>query len=219
MKRFWITVVALALLGNAMSVLITSEAASQDSFWTEVAQGNMTEVAAGNLAATHSQNDQVKQFAQQMVTDQTAAGTELQTLASSKNVTLPAAVSTKQQSELDKLGSKNGADFDRDFMKMMVKDHDKMAKLLDRESKQNTDADIKAFAAKTLPVVQGHLTAARSLNDSLKGSTSPSRSEMGSNSNRSNTSRSNSNRNSNSNSNSNSKSNSNSNSNNSNSNR
>src|SRR5215213_3373276 len=147
MKRFWTTVSGVLLLGCVVSFLFTVEAAIQDSFWNELAQGNMAEIAASNLALQRAQSEQVRQFAQQMVTDHTAAASEMQTLAAGKNVTLPTAMSTKQQSDMDKLGGRTGADFDRDYMKMMVKDHERMAKMLDRESTRNTDADVKAFAA------------------------------------------------------------------------
>lgn len=172
MKRILMTIGALVALGSSVSFLVTTEAAPpQVTFWTEIAQGNMTELAAANLALEKASSDAVKQFAQQMVTDHTAAGSEFETLATSKKVTLPSAVSAAQKADLDKLGAKTGADFDHAFMKMMISDHEKMAKILDHEAKRNADADVKAFAAKTLPVVQGHLSSAKTINDSMKPAT------------------------------------------------
>src|SRR5215213_6840458 len=137
MKRFWMTMCGVLVWGGLVSLLFTVEATQDNGFWNEIAQGNMAEIAAGNLALQRSQNEQVRQFATQMVADHTAAGTEFQSLAAGKNVTLATGVTTKQQSDMDKLGAKSGADFDRDFMKMMVKDHDRMSKLLQRESERN----------------------------------------------------------------------------------
>ena len=171
MKKFWTAVIGVSMMCGVMSFLFTTEATMQDNSLAEIVQGNMAEIMASNLALQNSQNEQVRQFAQQMVTDHTAVSTELQTLATSKSLTLPSAASEKQASEIQKLGARTGADFDRDYMKMMVKDHDRMAKLLSREAERNADADVKAFAAKTLPVVQGHLTMARSISDGLKGTT------------------------------------------------
>ncbi|HVF31295.1 MAG TPA: DUF4142 domain-containing protein, partial [Pyrinomonadaceae bacterium] len=149
--------------------LVTVDAAVQDNFWTEAAMANMTEIAAANVALQRSQNERVKEFAQHMVTEHTAMGTELQSLAAGKNATLPTTLDSKHQSSIEKLGAKTGADFDRDFMKMMVSDHQKMARMLEREAERNSDADVKAFAAKNLPAVQQHLASARTLNDSLRG--------------------------------------------------
>jgi putative membrane protein len=170
MKRFWTALsISSLVLSMGISILFTVEATTQNNNLAEIAQGNMAEIAAGNLALQRSQNEQVRQFAQQMVADHTTAATELQTLASGKNITLPAAMADKQKSGIDKLGGRSGADFDREFMKMMVKDHERMERLLSREAQGNSDADVKAFAAKTLPVVQNHLTMARSLDASLRG--------------------------------------------------
>jgi putative membrane protein len=102
-----------------------------------------------------------------MVTDHTAAGTELQTLATSKSITLPTAMDQKHQSAMTKLGGESGAAFDRDYMKQMVNDHEKTLSLLQKQADKGTDADLKAFAAKMVPIVQGHLTAARNLSTTL----------------------------------------------------
>lgn len=96
----------------------------------------------------------------------------------------------------------------------MVKDHEKIVKLFQDQSQNGTDANAKAWAAKTLPALQSHLQMARSVNASLQGGASGERSNRNSNSDRD--TNVNSNRESNSNSNSNRRGNSNSNSNNSN---
>jgi putative membrane protein len=156
----------------ASSFILTTGATVKDDFWTEAAQGGMAEVQLSNLALQKTQSEAVRQFAQQMVTDHTAANNELMQLASSKNVTLPTTMDSKHQSIMTKLQGRSGADFDRDYMKAMVDDHEKAVKLFTEQSQKGTDTDAKAFAAKTLPTLQNHLQMARSLNDSLKGSKS-----------------------------------------------
>src|SRR5215204_3828966 len=213
MKKIFALCTVLAVAFFVLNGIIT-QASNQDSFMTEAAQSGMAEVMLGNLALQKSQNEQVRSFAQQVVTDHTAANTELTTLAASKNVTLPTAVSSKHRSAGGKLNGMSGTDFDKAFMKQMVKDHEAAVKLFSRESDRGTDADTKAFAAKNLPTLQNHLQMAKTMNDSMKSMKSD-KSNSNSNSNSSSDSMNmNSNRNSNSNSNSNSnRSNSNSNSN------
>jgi putative membrane protein len=214
-----------AILAAALFVWngVITQASIQDSFMPAAAQSGMAEVMLGNLALQKSQNEQVKTFAQAMVADHTAANGELAALAQSKNVTLPTEPDSKHKSAMDKLNGMSGMDFDKAFMKQMVKDHEAAVKLFSRESERGTDAETKAFAAKTLPTLQNHLQMARTLNDSVKSmksdksnNDSNSNSDsmnMNSNNNSNNNSNSNSNRKSNSNSNSNRNSNSNSNSN------
>jgi putative membrane protein len=45
----------------------------------------------------------------------------------------------------------------------MVKDHEKAVKLFSKESSSGKDAELKAFATKTLPTLQHHLEMARQL--------------------------------------------------------
>lgn len=169
MKTISTMICGMAMLVGLAAFLFTPEASMQnDGFWADAAQGSMTEVMASNVALQKAQNEQVKQFAQQIVTDHTAVGDELKALATTKNVTLPTTVSTKQQEMIDKLNGLSGMDFDREYIKMMVKDHEKTVKLFERESERGTDAEVKAFAAKNLPTLQGHLSTARTLNDSMK---------------------------------------------------
>jgi len=227
MKRFYTALCTSLALVIASSVFLTAGATVKDDFWTDAAMDGMTEVALGNLALQRAQSDSVKQFAQQMVTDHTAANTELTQLAAGKNVTLPTALDAKHQAMVDKLSKLSGADFDREYMKMMVNDHEKAVKMFQDQSQKGTDADAKAFAAKTLPTLQSHLQLARTVSATVSGGKSGgnktntnsgemnmnSNMDMGTNSNRSTNSNKRSNSNSNRKSNSNANANSNSNSN------
>lgn len=166
MKRY--LGVYAGIITVAMATFVFGSIAYQNSFYTEAAQSGMAEVMLGNLALQKTQNEQIKQFAQQMIAEHTTANNELKDLAASKNVTLPTAVSNKQQSAYDKLNGMSGTDFDKAFMKQMVKDHESAVKLFQKQSEKGEDAEAKAFAAKTLPTLQMHLQMAKTLNDSMK---------------------------------------------------
>ena len=145
-----------------------AQASNQDSFMREAAESGMAEVMLGNLALQKSQNEQVRSFAQQMVSDHTAANEELKALAASKNVTLPTDVKAKHRNAMNKLNGMSGTEFDKAFMRQMVKDHEAAVKLFQREAERGNDEATKAFAAKTLPTLQGHLQMARTMYDSMK---------------------------------------------------
>ena len=137
MRTIWTSIGGTLVLCCLAAFLFTAEADMQNNtFWSEVAQGGMTEVMASTAALQRAQSADVKQFAQQMVTDHTAVNEELKTLAASKSVTLPATPSEKQQSNIAKLNARSAADFDREYMKMMVSDHEKTVKLFQRESER-----------------------------------------------------------------------------------
>ena len=175
---------------------------SQDrDFVMDAAMGGLLEVELGRWAAQKGTSDAVKQFGQRMVTDHGQANQELMSLASSKGITLPSALDEKHQQEVSKITRMSGAEFDRAYSKLMLKDHEKDVKEFERQSTKGGDPDLNAFAAKTLPTLQEHLQLARTLpgnEGSGSGGNSNSNSGRAGNSNR------NSNRNSNSNNNGNS---------------
>lgn len=137
-------------------------------FATTAAAGGMAEVEFAKVALQKSTNAQVKEFANMMVTDHGKANTELMEIANAKNITLPTALDADHQKKLDDLSKKSGADFDKAYASEMVSGHKSTLKLMEDEAKDAKDAELKAFATKTAPVVQSHLVMINKINDSLK---------------------------------------------------
>ena len=133
------------------------------NFVMEAAMGGMMEVELGRIAAQQGMSDAVKQFGQRMVDDHSKANEELMTIASSKGITLPTTLGEKHRAHVTKLSGMTGADFDREYVKMMVSDHRKDVNEFEKQSTRGTDADLKAFATKTLPTLQEHLRMAEAL--------------------------------------------------------
>ena len=137
---------------------------SDKKFMMTAAEGGMAEVAMARVALERGSTDAVKQFAQKMIDDHTANNQELMQLASSKGVTLPAGPDAKHKAMMEKMSKLSGADFDHQYiMNAGVKDHEKMLKLLQDETRKGRDADVKAFATKTIPAVEEHLKMARDM--------------------------------------------------------
>ena len=149
--------------GGSMAAAPSTAAlsAADKKFVMKAASGGMAEVQAAQLAQQKSQDSGVKDFAAKMITDHTAANTQLTTLAGQKGVTVPTALADKDQAEIDKLTKLDGKKFDKMYMKGQVKDHKEMLTLLQKEAKSGKDADLKAFAEQTIPVVQSHLDMAK----------------------------------------------------------
>jgi putative membrane protein len=131
--------------------------ATDQAFVKEAAIGGIAEVELGQLASTKATNDKVKAFAQRMVTDHGKANDELKTLASSKNITVPATVDAKHKATHDRLDKLSGTAFDRAYVSDMLADHRKDVAAFKREAASAKDNDVKQFAAKTLPTLEDHL--------------------------------------------------------------
>ncbi len=138
-----------------------SSAKDSTKFAAKAAEGGMTEVALGKLALERAANPSVKEFGQRMVVDHTAAGNELKAIAAKKNLQLPTALGSDQKSTVDKLSKLSGAEFDKEYMSDMVKDHEGVVEEFQTQAEKGNDPEIKSFAAKTLPTIQSHLQMAR----------------------------------------------------------
>ena len=133
----------------------------EKKFIQEVAQHNMAEVQLGQLAAQKGSSDEVKKFGQKMVDDHTKANDQLKQVASGKDVELPTDIDRSHRREHDKLSKLSGADFDREYMKSMVSDHQKDVKEFQKEAKSAKDPDVRNFASSTLPTLEQHLQLAQ----------------------------------------------------------
>lgn len=165
-----------------------SQKSSADSkFVMEAAQGGLEEVQLGQVAVQKAQNDKVKQFGQRMVDDHSKANDELKSIASKNGMTLPTDLDAKHKAMVDRMsGMSAGAAFDRAYMQMMVKDHQKDVSEFQKEANSGSDNDIKGFAAKTLPILQDHLRMAQETQTAVRtnagsGSGNSSSSHSGSN--------------------------------------
>jgi len=69
---------------------------------------------------------------------------------------------------MDELRAKTGADFDREYVEEMVDDHEEDVAAFEKQAQSATDPDVKAFAAKTLPVLKKHLDAIKAIQAKMK---------------------------------------------------
>jgi putative membrane protein len=140
---------------------------SDMKFAMTAAVGGMEEVQLGQIAAQKGASDEVRQFGQHMVDDHTKANQDLMQVASSKSWTLPTALDAKHQADVQKLSAMSGDAFDREYVKMMVKDHKKDVAEFQKESTRGADTDVKSFATRTLPTLQEHLQMIQRINDKM----------------------------------------------------
>ena len=137
-------------------------------FATAAAVGGLTEVELSKLAATKASNTQIKAFAEMMLTDHGKVNEELKTIAMSKNISLPTTLDDDHQKNWNELNTKTGKDFDKKYADLMIDDHQKTFDLMEKQAKDGMDTELKAFAAKTAPIVKTHLENIKKIKDNLK---------------------------------------------------
>lgn len=158
--------IALALSGALLVFAAHADVSKKDEeFLQKAAAGGEYEVQAGGLAQSKGQSESVKSFGAMLVKDHGAANEELKTLAARKGVTLPATLPAAKQKRLEKIAA--AKDFDKDFVKEVgLDDHKEDIRLFAKAGKDAEDADVKAFATKTLPTLKAHREHAEGLQKS-----------------------------------------------------
>jgi putative membrane protein len=128
------------------------------------------EVELGKMAQQKARNRQVKEFASMMVRDHTKAGAELKTVASHANVDMAKidADMDDHKDVRDRLAKLSGMEFDREYMKAMVDEHEKAVDDVEAKAEKADNDHVKEWAAKTLPTLKKHLEEARQIQESLE---------------------------------------------------
>jgi putative membrane protein len=137
-------------------------------FATKAAESGMKEVELSKMAVNHAASADVKSFAQMMVDDHSKVNAELKSLAESKQITIPVALTDETKKAMDDLTKKSGTEFDKEYMDKMVKDHKDAVDLFEKASRECKDGDLKNFASTHLPHLRTHLELAEKTHKSLK---------------------------------------------------
>jgi putative membrane protein len=141
---------------------------TDQQFLIKAAQGGMMEVEAARLAQEKATNNEIKEYARKLEQDHSKANEQLKALAAQKNVDLPADVGP-HRAMLDKVKGMSGDEFDKQWVKMIVKDHKKDVNEFQKETTRSMDSDVRSFASATLPTLQEHLRQAQELEGSTRG--------------------------------------------------
>ena len=133
-----------------------------NEFITEMAETRLKDLEEGKIAQQKSTTKELTSYGTLMVNDQTEMLQEIKKLAARKNVSVPSTLGPDKADGLKALKDVHGKSFDKKFIKMMIIDHKRDVKKLERATR-SSDADVQVFATRYLPYVQSHLQRIRSL--------------------------------------------------------
>ena len=132
-------------------------------FVIRAAQGGFAEVGLSRLALERSTDNQVRQFARQMIKDHTDANRRLAQLAKAKGFSLPTDMDAEHKAIMAQLEKLTASSFDEAYMRVMEIDHQRTIDLFQSEARRGQNSDLKAFASNTLPTLREHLQMVRSM--------------------------------------------------------
>ena len=120
---------------------------SDDDFVRDVAAKNMAEIELSRMALTKATDANIKVFAQQVIDDHGAAADKLKSVVAGQPIAWPAQLDDKHRNAAHELAEKQGADFERDYLKAIVEGHQDLAAKLESRLDVQSLAEWKTAAA------------------------------------------------------------------------
>lgn len=167
---------SIAILGVTLLVLAggINRAEEKDApkddreFLIKAAEAGTAEIKFSELAEDRASSSEVKEFARQMVKDHKQMSDQLSTYAKTLKIGVLAGLDKEKNATYQRLSKLKGQEFDLEYMKQMVEDHEKAVRLFESEAKSSGDSDLKKFAKDNLDKIRDHLKHARTIAASLK---------------------------------------------------
>jgi putative membrane protein len=136
-------------------------ASSVQNFINFAAQTDMVEAHLGQIAQTAAASEQVKNYAQMLVTDQTSDFNQLSSVARQIGLIVPRAIDREHDKTIvDPVEKLQGATFDHRYIEDIIAGHERGIAIFRKEEKEARDPALKSYADHALPILEKHLAAA-----------------------------------------------------------
>ncbi len=130
-------------------------------FVVQASADGLAEIEAGKLAAQKGLHQATRTFGERMAVDHTLAHAELAEIARRRGLVLAQLPSPTDRAALARLDKTPADDFDRQYLRGQIRDHETAIRLYEAEVRGGRDAEVRRFAEMTLPKLREHLQAAR----------------------------------------------------------
>jgi putative membrane protein len=166
MNRFVTAVCCVCMVsipGLAQKKAAHGAAMTDQQFVDFAAQTDMVEANLGQLAQTAASSQEVKDYAQTLVTDHTNDYKQLSTIAQQANLTMPDAIDAEHNKMIGPFQKLNGAAFDRKYVADMVAGHTKALEVFKKEAADAQSPALKSYAEQDEAALEKHLAGAKDL--------------------------------------------------------
>lgn len=126
-------------------------------FLVNAAEMNLEEIQLGQLAQQNGRTSHIKELGKMMEDAHTKSLNDLTALAKSKMITIPTSLTDDSKDSYEELNEESGDDFDKAYADMMVSKHKDAIDAFEEASTDSHDADIRNWAAASLPDLRKHL--------------------------------------------------------------
>ena len=118
---------------------------------------NVAQVAMGHAAESTAVNPGVRELGTRIASSHTRADQGLRLLAGQKHVELAHTANAADNSQISELHNrKRGADFDAQYVRTVIADHDRLIEMYEAARNASQDADIRGYADTMLPTLHAN---------------------------------------------------------------
>ncbi len=162
--------------GVSSSADTGAKAIADSAIIRQTIRGHYTEVGLGRLAESRADNEEVKEFAERMVSDHNAMNQQWAALARARRMSTRIDFGPEGQETIDRLEDLDGAEFDQAYMAEMLRHHEDALAMMERVGASSSRAtDVRELANSAVPGIRAHLTLARQVGSRVGISTTAGR--------------------------------------------
>ncbi|VEF11933.1 lipoprotein [Pseudomonas fluorescens] len=158
------------LIALALNVqILSSYAVTLNAFVEDAVQQSIFQTESAKVALTKSSSSEVKDFANNMVSENSHLYLELQKLAQQLHMDVPTEPSLASKAKLMRLEYRDES-FDRIYIDGQVETLEQRMTLFKKEATSSENSDLKAFAKEALPGILKQVGLAKNIQTKLKPS-------------------------------------------------
>jgi putative membrane protein len=143
--------------GGTLAAPSTNVSGLAQGFVKQAVRASLTEIALAKNVEGKSTKTNVQELAQLFLSDHKKNYEELQAIARAHQIPLDSTTEAINTEEIERLQKISAADFDKEYTKLMVKDHVDWIGIFAKAASQIQEPDIKQYAQTTLPALRIHL--------------------------------------------------------------
>jgi len=129
---------------------------------------NAAVIELERLAEQKASRDAARAFTREAIRDHLQTEDTLSKLAEGGGITIPEQLDDVELRRIrDALGGLSGPEFDIEYLRMQIQNHQRLAQLMEYEIGSGEDAQVRRFASDTLPWLFMHLATDRDVLDQI----------------------------------------------------
>lgn len=159
---FLITALLTSIISYSQQLTVskmetTTYQGSDQTFIRKAIEAGKAEIKMGSAAKNNSSNPEIIDFGKMIEEDHMALNEKLRNIARQRDIQFSEQLSAESNQVYDKLKNLNGVGFDREFVTIMIKDHERIVDIFTQQAKEGNDIELKNLAKEALPNLENHL--------------------------------------------------------------